>query len=216
MPSSASGLRAVAAAAWPARWMRAAVFLPSLSLAACSLPATRVILLPQDHDIPSAVVVRNAAGETRLDRPYQRATAVAGARAAPPADTVDPAEIRRANAVLFDLAPLVPAHFTVYFETGQSRLIPASQQLMQTVLAAADARSGGDIIITGHTDTRGTGSSNDQLSLQRAWLVRQMLVDHGFPADRIEAAGRGERELLVQTPDETDEPRNRRVVIVVR
>jgi outer membrane protein OmpA-like peptidoglycan-associated protein len=33
---------------------------------------------------------------------------------------------------------------------------------------------------------------------------------------RIEAAGRGERELAVPTADEVDEPRNRRVTVEVR
>jgi flagellar motor protein MotB len=34
--------------------------------------------------------------------------------------------------------------------------------------------------------------------------------------DRIVATGRGENDLLVRTPDETAEPRNRRVEIMVR
>jgi len=46
--------------------------------------------------------------------------------------------------------------------------------------------------------------------------VRQMFADRGFPASRIQAIGRGERNLLVPTPDEVAEPRNRRVTIEVR
>jgi OOP family OmpA-OmpF porin len=41
-------------------------------------------------------------------------------------------------------------------------------------------------------------------------------VERQFPAKRIEAVGRGERELAVPTADEVDEPRNRRVTIEVR
>jgi outer membrane protein OmpA-like peptidoglycan-associated protein len=84
------------------------------------------------------------------------------------------------------------------------------------VLADALARSGGDIVITGHTDTVGAGASNDVLSAQRAQQVRQILIDRQFPAERIEAAGRGERDLAVPTADEVEEPRNRRVAIEVR
>ena len=43
-----------------------------------------------------------------------------------------------------------------------------------------------------------------------------MFEDRGFPAARILAIGRGKRELAVPTPDETVEPRNRRVTIEVR
>jgi len=38
----------------------------------------------------------------------------------------------------------------------------------------------------------------------------------GVPAERIVIAGRGEREPIVPTADNVDEPRNRRVEINVR
>jgi outer membrane protein OmpA-like peptidoglycan-associated protein len=43
-----------------------------------------------------------------------------------------------------------------------------------------------------------------------------MLAELGIPADRITAAGRGKRELLVPTEDNISEARNRRVEINVR
>jgi outer membrane protein OmpA-like peptidoglycan-associated protein len=43
-----------------------------------------------------------------------------------------------------------------------------------------------------------------------------MLIELGIPPERIQARGRGERELLVPTEDEVSEPRNRRVEINVR
>ena len=70
--------------------------------------------------------------------------------------------------------------------------------------------------MTGHTDTVGAGPQNDDLSRRRAQQVRQMLIDRQFPAARIEAVGRGERELAVPTADDVEEPRNRRVAIEVR
>jgi outer membrane protein OmpA-like peptidoglycan-associated protein len=46
--------------------------------------------------------------------------------------------------------------------------------------------------------------------------VKAYLVEIGIPAGRNRTAGRGERELLVPTTDNTEEPRNRRVEINVR
>jgi len=43
-----------------------------------------------------------------------------------------------------------------------------------------------------------------------------MLISLGLPAERIQAAGRGKRELLIQTEENVSEPRNRRVEISVR
>ena len=43
-----------------------------------------------------------------------------------------------------------------------------------------------------------------------------MMIGLGIPSERITAAGRGKRELLVPTEDNVPEPRNRRVEINVR
>jgi outer membrane protein OmpA-like peptidoglycan-associated protein len=185
-------------------------------LAACSTPGTRVVLLPQADGKPSAVVVRAKDGEEVLSQPYQRATATVGARGAPVVDQADPAKVQAENKPLFDMRPPPPQGYTVYFELGGTTLTPASQQIMNEALATALARSGSDIVVTGHTDTKGNGEQNDQLSRRRAQEVAQLFVERQFPARRIEAVGRGERELAVPTADEVDEPRNRRVTIEVR
>jgi outer membrane protein OmpA-like peptidoglycan-associated protein len=185
-------------------------------LAACSTPGTRVVLLPQADGTPSAVAVRVKDGEEILSKPYQRATAAVGASGAPVVDQADPAKVQAEHKVLFDMQPPPPQRYTVYFDAGGTRLTPASQQVMNEALAAAQTRSGSDIVVTGHTDTKGALEQNDMLSQRRAQEVVQLFVDRQFPSKRIEAVGRGERELAVPTADEVDEPRNRRVTIEVR
>lgn len=191
--------------------------LASTLLAACSTPpATRVVLLPQADGKPSAVVVSTEDGEETLSQPFERATAKLGARGAPNVDIADPERVKKDNKTLFDLLPPPAQSFTVYFEAGGTVLTAASQAAMNEALAAALARSGGEIVVTGHTDTVGTLARNDSLSLIRAQEVRQLFLARDFPPSRIEAVGRGERELAVRTADEIAEPRNRRVTIEVR
>lgn len=186
-------------------------------LSACSTPpATRVVLLPQEDGSASAVVVRTQRGEQVLNQPYQRATAPRGATAAPTVDQADPARVRQDLAPLFALLPPQVQNYTLYFDLGGTVLTSPSQQQLPQLLSAATSRIGGDIVVIGHTDTKGAGPQNDALSLRRAQEVRLMLVQQGFPAHRIEAAGRGERDLAVPTADEVDEPRNRRVTVEVR
>ncbi|CAN7622008.1 OmpA family protein [Variovorax paradoxus] len=193
-----------------------AATLATALLAACSTPGTRVVLLPQADDKPSAVIVRAKDGEEVLSKPYQRATAAVGASGAPVVDQADPAKVQAEHKILFDMRPPAPQRYTVYFEVGGTTLTPASQQVMNEALMAAQSRSGSDIVVTGHTDTKGALEQNDMLSQRRAQEVVQLFVERQFPAKRIEAVGRGERELAVPTADEVDEPRNRRVTIEVR
>lgn len=188
----------------------------ALLLAACSTPGTRVVLLPQADGTPSAVVVRAKDGEEVLSKPYQRATAAVGKSGAPVVDQADAAKVQAENKPLFDMRPPPPQRYTVFFEVGTATLTAASQQIMTEALTAALARSGGDIVVIGHTDTKGAGEQNDQLSRRRAQEVAQLFVERQFPAARIEAVGRGERDLAVPTADDVDEPRNRRVTIEVR
>jgi outer membrane protein OmpA-like peptidoglycan-associated protein len=53
------------------------------------------------------------------------------------------------------------------------------------------------------------------LSIRRANAVRDVLVREGIPATQIVVIGRGETQLLVPTPDLANEPRNRRVEIII-
>lgn len=188
----------------------------TLVFAACSTPGTRVVLLPQADGKPSAVIVSTQDGEETLSEPFQRATAKSRERGAPVVDKVDPHRLEAENKALFELMPPLPQRFTVYFEQNETVLTAASQGTLNEALAAAQARSGGEIVVTGHTDTVGTVAHNDDLSRVRAAQVRQIFVDKGFQPDRIEAVGRGERELAIQSADEVPEPRNRRVTIEVR
>ncbi|MBC7705583.1 MAG: OmpA family protein [Rhodoferax sp.] len=73
-----------------------------------------------------------------------------------------------------------------------------------------------EVLVVGHTDALGTDSLNDELSMQRARIVRAGLIDKGIDSKRVEAVGRGKRELLVPTRDGVAESRNRRVEIQVR
>lgn len=199
------------------------LFAVLLVLSGCATPpppppktGTRVVLLPQPDGSGSAVIVTTNTGEQRLSQPYQRATALDRAAGGPQVDAEGRQQVESQFKPLFDTAPPRPQRYTLYFQTGNVNLVPESQALLPTAVDEALKRSGAELVIIGHTDTLGSQEVNDQLSLKRAQLVVDMLKGRGFPAARIEAVGRGEREPAVPTRDEVSEPRNRRVEILIR
>ncbi len=125
-------------------------------------------------------------------------------------------QVQAAFGSTLDALPAPPATFRLYFLEGRDELTASSKHELRRVLAELKRRPLPDIVVVGHTDTVGTRAYNDQLSLARAERLREMLIAMGLPGERIRAAGRGERELLVPTADEVHEPRNRRVEITVR
>jgi outer membrane protein OmpA-like peptidoglycan-associated protein len=106
---------------------------------------------------------------------------------------------------------------TVQFATGSAELTPEATQVLDNL---GKALSDQTMVryrfrIEGHTDTVGTRPYNKELSDRRAaavvdYLAANFHVDRG----RMEAIGMGEDGLLVPTPDQTPEQRNRRVQVV--
>jgi OOP family OmpA-OmpF porin len=115
--------------------------------------------------------------------------------------------------------PAAPAavSLTVQFQTGSADLTPEATRVLDNLGKALNDQTLASyrFRIEGHTDTVGTREYNKELSERRAATVVDYLANR-FHVDRsrIEAIGMGEDGLLVATPDQTPEPRNRRVQVV--
>jgi outer membrane protein OmpA-like peptidoglycan-associated protein len=134
----------------------------------------------------------------------------------PAAAQLTPTEVRETFGATLAALPGKPTSFMLYFLEAKDELTAESKVEMERVFAELRRRPLPDIMVIGHTDSVGSMTSNDRLSLARAERMREMMIGLGIPAERVQAAGRGKRELLVPTEDNTSEPRNRRVEISVR
>lgn len=173
-----------------------------------------VAVIPSPTGHVGAVVVRGEGGEQVLDRAFvaRRVKADGSVESVP----VTREAIHGQFASTIDALPGRPASFTLYFLEGKDELTPDSKTEVDKVFGELRRRPAPDILVIGHTDTVGNLAFNDKLSLARAERVRDILVGLGMDSRRIQAAGRGKRELLVPTDDNVPEPRNRRVEISVR
>lgn len=185
----------------------------AMLLSACA-PATRVTLLPQGSSAPGVVVVSTSQGQQVLALPYGVAEVSRNGGISPA--TTSAQAVRERHPQLLALQPPAPQRFVLQFMPGSTLLTEQSQAQLPEVIARAQARAGGEIVITGHTDRQGSLDANDRLSLERAQAVRALLIERGFAAERIDAVGRGEREPVVPTEDEVVEPLNRRADVLVR
>jgi outer membrane protein OmpA-like peptidoglycan-associated protein len=114
-------------------------------------------------------------------------------------------------------APPPEVSLNVLFATGSADLAPqAIQTLNDLGRALTDpALTAYKFRIEGHTDTVGSPAYNKALSEARATTVAEYLAGK-FQVDRnrLQPVGMGEDGLLVPTPDQTPEQRNRRVLVV--
>lgn len=108
-------------------------------------------------------------------------------------------------------------NLTVDFPNGSAELTP---QAMATLDQLGKALSSSALAsyrfrVEGHTDTVGSQTYNQSLSQQRAdAVVNYIESKYGVPPVRLQAVGMGEKGLLVHTPPQTPEPRNRRVEVI--
>jgi OOP family OmpA-OmpF porin len=107
------------------------------------------------------------------------------------------------------------ADYTVYFNFDSWTLTGEQLTTLQNAINAARSGRQSRITVVGHTDTSGSAGYNQALSLKRANVVVETLVDMGARREAITASGVGETDLAVPTPDGVREPKNRRGVITL-
>ena len=88
--------------------------------------------------------------------------------------------------------------------------------MIRELLVFIKSRTVPDVTVIGHTDTTGAAPANVELGRVRGSMVRDRLVAVGLEERVVSVASHGEADLLVPTPDETPEPKNRRLEVSVR
>ncbi len=103
----------------------------------------------------------------------------------------------------------------IKFTTGSARIAAESSELLDQL---AEAVTGCDlaIVIEGHTDSTGSATVNERLSLSRAQAVREALVVRGVARRLLAAEGFGAENPVAsnQTPEGREQ--NRRIEFNVR
>jgi outer membrane protein OmpA-like peptidoglycan-associated protein len=103
----------------------------------------------------------------------------------------------------------------VLFRSAKSDLLSSAQVKLDQVAKALLAIRARNLIVEGHTDSRGSESYNQGLSQRRADTVRDYLVQRGYPADRIQARGKGKGSPIADNASPEGRANNRRVEIVI-
>lgn len=196
-------------------WAKSSAGFAALALlAACATPPATVVLLPGKDGKTGAVAVKDGETETVLNSPY--ASARASGNQQIERRTTSEQEVQKEFGTTLAALPPRPTKYTLYFLLGTDQFTDETKKEIQQVLVEVAQRPAAEVVVIGHTDRVGGKQRNDQLSLQRARRVKELLIPLGVPAERIVIAGRGEREPIVPTGDNVDEPKNRRVEINVR
>ncbi|GAB2961974.1 hypothetical protein GCM10027048_32850 [Hymenobacter coalescens] len=175
------------------------------------VPAPTVATTPP---APQPAMATRPRAASRRAAPAARRAAAAPAVASVPPVAAPPTDSLPDLTTLNTGTALTLRH--LYFEQGKARLLPTSQPELNRLVRALRAQQALRFEIAGHTDNVGDAAKNQQLSEQRARVVRAYLVQRGIDSVRLTAVGYGGARPVADNRDPQQRPRNRRVELVAR
>lgn len=176
---------------------------------------TMVALIPDPDGKTGRVTVANQAGSTVIESPYNVAVISDSKNQPSPPVHMEKETIESIFSDALSIQPKRPIHFILYFEKDIV-LTSDSFRLMNDILKAIKEQGATDISVVGHADTVGSKELNFTLSKNRANSIRDLLVEKGINLSYISTTSHGKENPLIKTEDNVNEPRNRRVEVVIR
>ena len=106
---------------------------------------------------------------------------------------------------------------SVLFTSGEYKLTPEAQNklgmIAETLRPQAQSH---EIVVEGHTDSKGTPTSNQLLSENRARAVMEFLISRGVPSTAITSVGVGQVRPIADNTSAEGRANNRRVEIIIK
>lgn len=102
----------------------------------------------------------------------------------------------------------------VLFDVNEASLAPGAARNIAKIAAFLTSYPERTAVIEGHTDSMGEGDYNLDLSRDRAFAVREALVQAGVAATRISTQGFGEALPVASNQSAAGRQKNRRVEII--
>lgn len=101
----------------------------------------------------------------------------------------------------------------ISFDTGRSNIKPSLQPILDQFAQGLNNQPNTEIRIVGHTDSTGSDSINNPLSVNRAASARDYLSARGVDSRRMLISGRGSYEPIGDNNTEIGRAKNRRIEI---
>ncbi|MEO8406963.1 MAG: OmpA family protein [Oxalobacteraceae bacterium] len=189
-------------------------FVAALCLSGCA-SVTTLILLPDESGKVGAITVKTQGDFRVIDNAYRSVTVDEGTSRLSEIHALNEAQVNQEYANLLKAQPAKPFSFIFYFVSGSSDLVEKSRALIPQIVERIKGQMPTEVSIIGHTDTTGSDRINDELSLKRARTVKKILKNSIPSLEGVSVRSFGSKDLLIPTPPNVDEPRNRRVEILV-
>jgi OOP family OmpA-OmpF porin len=135
---------------------------------------------------------------------------------------VAPAPVAAAPVAAPAVVPVAPPAATkvtyaadAFFDFDKSVIKPAGKEKLDDLIGKIKDINLEVIIAVGHTDSVGSDSYNQKLSVRRSEAVKAYLVSKGIEKNRVYTEGKGEKQPVADNKTAEGRAKNRRVEIEV-
>lgn len=186
-----------------------------LTLLACSslaaLEGCRRKVAPAATPVPAgddAAAAQRRADALAAEAAQRRADSLAAANAAASRDAMADRQAQ------LDMANVLAQR--VYFDFDRDQLRDDGAAVLDAKSAVLQANPSITLVVTGHTDERGTAEYNLALGQRRAATVKRYLSGKGVAESRVSTQSLGDSQPASSGSDETAYQQNRRAEFAVR
>lgn len=102
---------------------------------------------------------------------------------------------------------------TILFNSGKSSFKNETMPVLNAMLAIFKEYPQAKFSLEGHTDGDGTAAFNQKLSEERAYAVKEFLINGGIASDRLDSKGFGESKPIASNKTAKGKALNRRVEV---
>ncbi|MDQ3058468.1 MAG: OmpA family protein [Pseudomonadota bacterium] len=140
---------------------------------------------------------------------------VAAPAPAPAPAVVAPPVVAPAVVPVAPVATKVTYAADAFFDFDKSVIKPAGKAKLDDLIGKIQGINLEVIIAVGHTDSVGSDSYNQKLSVRRSEAVKAYLVSKGIEKNRVYTEGKGEKQPVADNKTAEGRAKNRRVEIEV-
>ncbi len=114
--------------------------------------------------------------------------------------------------------PAMPDKLLIYFEFDKSEFVSGSDVsgFYDVSITYMNHNSEAGLLITGHTDSKGSDKYNQALGYRRAQSVMDYFEDEGIPARKITIDSKGEKEPAENNSTDEGRAKNRRASVTIK
>ncbi len=173
----------------------------------CPLPEPKVTIIEKKVEVPVPVALDNSECPIKTDKPDRDRDGVE--------DSIDQCPNTLCDFNVDSKGCPIKAVLRIHFETDKAEITPYSRPLVEKFAKFLLENKGSLVLITGHTDWRGSNYYNMVLSKKRAESVKKALIEYGVSPSRLMTEGKGEEEPIATNKTPEGMALNRRIEVTL-